>query len=97
MNGGGPCLNWAALVPQTIHPVQVAIIEAMEWVGEPLSATLLQEMFDDPERCYLSILSYHMGKLARWRAVEPIRHRHVRGARETFYFLAPGMSLRARV
>lgn len=89
VSGEGPGVDWSALVPHTVHPVQVAIIEAMEWVGEPLSATTLKTMFADPRDHYLAIVSYHMGKLADWGVVEKTGHRAVRGARETFYFLAP--------
>ena len=32
-----PHFNWGSLVPYLIHPVKVAIIEAMEWVEVPLS------------------------------------------------------------
>lgn len=95
MNGDGRILNWSALVPRTVHPVQVAIIEAMEWIGEPVSATELRDMFQEPEVHYLSLIAYHMGKLADLGAVEKVGHRPVRGARETFYFLAPRMTVGA--
>src|SRR5215218_4287063 len=58
VTGGGPVLDWAALVPRTVHPVKVSIIEAMEWIGEPVSATELTEMFEEPEGHYLSLISY---------------------------------------
>jgi DNA-binding transcriptional ArsR family regulator len=89
----GPALDWAALVPLTLHPVKVSIVEAMEWIGEPVSATELTEMFEEPEGNYLSLVSYHMGKLVDLGAVEKISHRAVRGARETFYFLDPAMTV----
>lgn len=89
MNGDGPTLDWAVLVPHTIHPVQVAIIEALAWVGEPLSATMLEDVFDDPDGHYLGIVSYHLSRLAKWGAVAKTGHRPRRGARETFYFLSP--------
>lgn len=92
VNGDGPVLDWAALVPLTVHPLQVTIIEAMEWIGEPVSATELTDMFQEPEGHYLSLVSYHMGKLVKLGAVEQTGHRPVRGARETFYFLASGMT-----
>jgi hypothetical protein len=92
--GDGPVLDWAALVPRTVHPVKVSIIEAMEWIGEPVSATELTEMFEESEGHYLSLVSYHMGGLVDLGAVEKISHRAVRGARETFYFLEPAMTRR---
>ncbi|HSS42329.1 MAG TPA: hypothetical protein VLK37_07225 [Solirubrobacterales bacterium] len=93
VKGDGPALDWAALVPLTVHPVKVSIIEAMEWIGEPVSATELTEMFEEPESHYLSLVSYHVGKLVDLGAVEMISHRPVRGARETFYFLGPAVTL----
>jgi hypothetical protein len=96
VNGDGPALDWAALVPLTVHPIQVAIIEAMEWIEEPVSATELTDMFQEPKGHYLSLVSYHMGKLVQLGAVEKTGHRPVRGARETFYFLAPGMTVGAK-
>lgn len=96
VNGVGPVLDWTALVPLTVHPVQVAIIEALQWVEEPVSATELRDMFEEPKGHYLSLVSYHMGKLVELGAIEKISHRPVRGARETFYFLALGMIVGAR-
>lgn len=96
MNGGGLALDWSALVPLTVHPVQVAIIAAMEWIEEPVSATELRDMFEEPEVHYLSLVSYHMGKLVEFGVVEKTGHRPVRGARETFYFLAPAVTLRSK-
>src|SRR3954447_6710026 len=29
--------NWESLVPHLIHPAKVAIIEAMKWIGVPVS------------------------------------------------------------
>jgi hypothetical protein len=92
VNGGGPALDWAALVPRTVHPVKVSIVEAMEWVGRPVSATELTDMFEEGEGHYLSIVAYHMTRLVDLGAVEKVNHRAVRGARETFYFLAPAMA-----
>jgi hypothetical protein len=94
VKGGGPALDWAALVPLTVHPVKVSIIEAMEWIGEPVSATELTDVFEEPEGHYLSLVSYHMGSLVDLGAIEKIRHRPVRGARETFYFLVSAMTMR---
>lgn len=93
VSGGGPALDWAALVPRTVHPVKVSIVEAMEWVGKPVSATELTHMFEEHEDHYLSLVSYHMAKLVDLGAVEKVNHRAVRGARETFYFLVPAMTV----
>lgn len=88
MNGGGEqeALDWSVLVPFFIHPVQVAVIEAMWWIDEPLSATLLKNVFD--EKFDLSIVSYHVATLAKQDILKKVGQRHVRGAREKFYRLS---------
>jgi hypothetical protein len=89
----GPAFDWALLIPLILHPVKVSIVEAMEWIGEPVSATELTEMFEEPDAHYLSLVSYHIGKLVDLGAVKKTSHRAVRGARETFYFLEPAMTV----
>jgi Helix-turn-helix domain len=90
MKGGEPPLfDWGALVPRIVHPAQVAIVEAMFWIGQPLSATELRDLFDEPACYYLSLVSYHLGKLEEVGAVRETGNRTVRGATETFYFFPP--------
>jgi len=89
-------LDWAVLVSRSIHPTKVAILEAMAWLRTPVSAVELQRMFaKDPDFLSnrdLSILSYHMTMLAKAGAVEKIKDRTVRGARENFYFLTAALT-----
>lgn len=77
--------EWDALVPLLIHPMRVQIIEALCWVGEPLSASDLKKLFG--ERFTLQFIAYHVVKLAEVGAIEKVRERPVRGAVEKFYFL----------
>jgi|GEM_PF-814973 len=77
--------DWEALVPLLIHPVKVEIIEAMIWIEEPLSATDLDRILDS--QIGVSLISYHLRKLAELGAVERIRQETVRGAIQTFYVL----------
>lgn len=37
---------WAAVPPKARHPVRVPILEAFRWIGEPLSAIDLVDLFD---------------------------------------------------
>jgi DNA-binding transcriptional ArsR family regulator len=53
---------WAALVADLMHPVQVAIIEAFGWLGQPLTVRELTEIVIDVEPIHLD---YHMGRLRR--------------------------------
>jgi hypothetical protein len=78
--------SWDILVPHLIHPVKVAIIEAMEWVELPLSSRQLDRIFD--EQFGVSGVAYHMRTLAEVGAVEKVGQRPVRGAQETFYALS---------
>ena len=79
--------NWEALVPLLVHPVKVEIIEAMSWVDVPLSATDLDRVFHG--QIGVSLLSYHLRKLAEIGALRRSSQEQVRGAVQTFYALAP--------
>lgn len=90
MEGGElPLFDWGALVPRIVHPAQVTIVEALFWIGRPLSATELRDLFDEPECYYLSLVSYHLRKLAEVGAIHETGSRQVRGTTETFYFFPP--------
>ena len=78
--------NWDCLIAGIVHPVKVAIIEAMEWVELPLSPRELDQMFD--EQFGLSLVSYHVRTLSEAGLVEKVRERPVRGALQTFYTLS---------
>ncbi len=83
--GGGPYpFDWARLVPLVIHPLRVSIIETLAWVGRPLSASELALIFSDDMA--ISLVSYHVTELRKAGVLEPVGHRHVRGARQTFYW-----------
>lgn len=83
-------LSWDVLL-SAIHPIQIAILEAMAWLARPVSPVELMKMFDEPGDHYLSAISYHMRRLKQLGAVKPIRSRPVRGAQETFWSLTPKM------
>lgn len=83
--GGGHAFQWDVLVPRIVHPLKVAIIEALCWIGEPLSAKELDEVLEG--EWGLSLVAYHLRQLAKLEAVEPVRQRAVRGALQTFYAL----------
>ena len=78
--------DWEALVPLLVHPAKVEIIEAMSWIGRPLSATDMDRILSG--RLGVSLISYHLRKLAELRAIEKVRQEHVRGAIQTFYALS---------
>lgn len=78
--------NWDALIPISVHPVKVAIIEALQWIAVPLSPRELDRLFD--EELGVSLISYHMRTLADAGVVEKVRQQSVRGALQSFYTLA---------
>jgi hypothetical protein len=78
--------NWAWLVPRVIHPLRVAIIEALAYMDQPLSATDLQRLFGI-EDLQLSLISYHVNQLKNAEVLVKVGQRQVRGAVERFYVL----------
>jgi Helix-turn-helix domain len=76
---------WGSLVASTIHPVKVAIVEALLWVHAPLSASELAALFGC-EDFNLDIVLYHLKGLTRLGVLEVTGTRRIRGARETYLF-----------
>lgn len=82
---GGEGFDWESLVPIFVHPVKIEVIEAMHWIGQPLSATELASIL--AQRKYkLGVVAYHVTSLAKLGVLEMTHERQVRGARETYYF-----------
>lgn len=87
MTGGEP-FDWATLVPRVVHPLQVAVVEAMWWIDRPLSASELELVFD--HEFGLSLISYHLLQLKKAEAVEEVGREQVRGALKRLYFFSAG-------
>ncbi len=85
MPGGDDAFQWDSLVPHLLHPLKVSIVEAMSWVGEPISPRDLDRMFDDMYG--VSLVAYHVRGLAEMEAIEKVGERAVRGALQSFYVL----------
>ena len=77
--------DWAALVPFVMHPMKVAVIEALCWIGEPLSAIDFERLFGDESRG-TSYISYHVTALAKAGVLEQVGAEQVRGAIKKPYF-----------
>lgn len=78
--------DWERLVPLLVHPAKVAIVEALEWMEQPLSPTEMVILFDDDRDFYLSLVAYHVRGLVKVGVLEVVESRKVRGATEKFYF-----------
>ena len=77
---------WDKCVALFMHPIKVATIEALLWIGEPIAPKQLVEMLEDD--LGVSVVSYHFRTLAEIGAVEKDGQRSVRGALQTFYRLS---------
>ena len=84
--GDGQPSDWDSLVPQLIHPMKGAILEAVEWLDRPLSASSIARMCEE-ERS-VSEVAYHLCKLADDGALELVYERLVPGSFERFYALS---------
>ena len=76
--------DWSGLVPKVVHPTKVEIVEALAWIGRPLSARDLCDVFDGRVRTVADQLP--RDKLTALGVVEAVRTGPVRGAREHFYY-----------
>jgi hypothetical protein len=76
---------WSALF-SLLHPAEIAMVEAYEWIEEPMSADVLEDVL---ERTFpLGTVDYHLRRLAA-AAVVVEHHRIGRGRPfERFYLLA---------
>jgi DNA-binding transcriptional ArsR family regulator len=81
-------VDWSALVPRLVHPTKVVILEAMLWIGRPMSATELEELACGDTA--LKSFSYHLKRLIEAGVLEVVGKLKVRRAtsakKETFFF-----------
>jgi DNA-binding transcriptional ArsR family regulator len=58
VEGGGRTVDWDALAPRVKHPTRRAIVEAIEEVGEPMTASDLHTHIGDTQ-CARFCVTYH--------------------------------------
>jgi hypothetical protein len=85
---------WEELVLKLLHPTQLLIIEAVWWIEEPLSATLLQEVYEN-QQIGLSLFSYHCKRLEKLEVLEKVDEVPVRGVTEKLFDLADRTGMRS--
>lgn len=78
-----PSFDWHKLINPYIHPVKVEILEALNWIQEPLSAGELTRILSDRA---LGVVAFHLTSLADRKVVGRVFERQARGARETYYY-----------
>jgi hypothetical protein len=84
--GDCPFPGWEPFLPHLVHPVKVAIVEALLWIGEPLSAVQFGRLLRGAgEGCRESNVRYHLKHLAEIGVLEPISTDPERGPREKFF------------
>jgi hypothetical protein len=74
---------WHSLVDRQVHPIKVAAVEALRWVGGPLSAREIWLLgVGDPK--YQNV-AYHVKNLADIGLLEQTHETPNRGSVEKFY------------
>lgn len=77
---------WEVALLDLLHPAQIAIVEACLWIEEPLSATLLAELFEHDFK--LNLIAYHVRRLFERGVLHRVDGRIIGGAIEHLYRLA---------
>jgi hypothetical protein len=81
--------EWEVAIPRLVHPLKVTIIEALLWIGTPLSAKELSAAFQG--QFSVGMVSHHIKGLAAVGLLSEVGNRPVRGAIQRFYFF-PGQA-----
>jgi hypothetical protein len=63
--------GWEAYVPHFVHPIKVAIVEALCWMGSPLSAVQLTKFCSGGEESFREPnVRYHLHQLVKVGVLE---------------------------
>lgn len=84
--------GWEPFVPRFVHPVKVAIVEALLHIGEPLSAVEFRKVIGSTEGGHgESNVRYHLNHLVEVGVLEVVapRDRPDEGSPQNFYFAPP--------
>lgn len=57
---------WATVAVRALHPIQIQIVEALRWIGEPLAVSDLGEIVEEVEWVRLN---HHIRRLSKLRAI----------------------------
>jgi hypothetical protein len=85
----GSDFEWERLVAVSLHPLKVAIVEALSWVQRPLSATELARMVGGGKYSR-DLIQYHAGCLENWGVLAVAEVRRTQGGWESYYFFSDG-------
>jgi hypothetical protein len=80
-----PQVPWPSMISCHIHPLKIAAVEALRWIGGPLSAKELWLMgLGEPE---YGNVAYHVKALVDLGLIQQTHERPARGTMEKFYVL----------
>lgn len=83
---GPPAPPWEEALFSLLHPVQVATVEAYEWIGEPMSPRLVYEVFG--RTWPVGTVAYHVRRLASQGVLRERYREPARGTVAHYYQLA---------
>lgn len=87
LGAGAEDFDWASLVARLLHPLQVAIIEAFQWLSVPLSAADITSMASNVVE--VNIARHHLRQLVKLGVLREVGSAPSRrGAERRLYFLA---------
>ncbi|HEX6780644.1 MAG TPA: hypothetical protein VF125_01300 [Solirubrobacterales bacterium] len=81
--------DWDFLIDHYVHEFKVAIAEALDWIGQPLSAMELWYILDLKTQSEYAALAYHVRTLQKMGLTVEAAFREARGATEVYYLPAP--------
>jgi hypothetical protein len=89
---GNEVFRWDILVSRILHPIQLAMVEALIWIGLPLSPSDLSEMYGGEYTD--SHAGYHVKALVSHGILRLADTEQVRGVTRHLYVLTPELTWR---
>jgi hypothetical protein len=88
---GDKRFNWETFVSRALHPIQLAMVEALIFIGLPISPGDLSQMYGEDE-CTPSHTGYHIKFLVDHDIIELFDTEQVRGTTRHLYVLVPTLT-----
>jgi hypothetical protein len=87
--GDCPFPGWEPFLPHLVHPLKVAIVEALLYIGEPLSAVQFGKVLRGASEGFPeSNVRYHLNHLAELGVLALTSASPEGGSREKFFYFA---------
>jgi len=88
--GESPFPGWEPFLPHLVHPIKVAIVEALLWIGQPLSAVQFGRVLRGVDDGFCeSNVRYHVRHLVELGVLE-VTSDYGGAPREKFFYFATG-------